>query len=374
MKTKLYNSAILLSSFFSLLPAYALNPIIRPYQSVRAAGMGNVRYTTGLYEENFFANPARTAANPTWRIQLPKITLEAGTGTLDTVSDLTRGGSSGLSGFADAIGRPISGRVQLLFPAYYSPHFLWADLWAIGVGSFLSLQTVSSVGAAGQIDPTTVLTAGPTLSIARRLLEDRRLVVGVNLHTHLRASSGEMFSVVDFLSKTKSVGTQIRGGSGIGIDGDLGATFRPRWGLLGFEYQLAAAINNVGGGNYNNLKKSVLTGWSKAPIRSARSYNLGVSASHKSLAFLDDLTIAIESTDIGNNTHGSFFKTLHIGSEATWSIFRLRAGINQGYYCAGAGINLGVFELNVATYEEELGLNAGVRGDRRYALDLGFQI
>ena len=44
--------------------AHALDQIIRPYQSVRSAGMGGVRITTGLYDENFFNNPARVTANP----------------------------------------------------------------------------------------------------------------------------------------------------------------------------------------------------------------------------------------------------------------------------------------------------------------------
>ena len=49
-------------------PSSALEQIIRPYQSIRSAGMGGVKITTGEYEENFWGNPARVAFNPKWRL------------------------------------------------------------------------------------------------------------------------------------------------------------------------------------------------------------------------------------------------------------------------------------------------------------------
>ena len=68
------------------------------------------------------------------------------------------------------------------------------------------------------------------------------------------------------------------------------------------------------------------------------------------------------------------YKTIHIGTEEKWRALAARLGLNQGYFTAGVGLDIGFFDLNLATYGEELGMNAGTIEDRRYALELGFKI
>ena len=351
--------------------AFALTPIIRPFDSVRAEGMGDVRYTTGLYEENFFANPARATENPESQFQFPQFTFEAGSATLSAVSKLSNSGSNGLSTFSDSVGKPISARFQLVFPAFYSRHFI-TDKWSLGIGMIVSAQTVSEVSQSGQLDPLTFLNLGPALTLARRLLDEDRLSVGVTLHTEYRASSNSLYSVSDYI-EGKSLSNLAKGGSGLGVDFDLGTTFRPHWVLGGFEYELGFAINNLLGGTYTNLHKKI-AGWTGDPTQTPRNYNLGVSATHKHIPVFDSVKLAIETTDNGNNADGSFYRTLHLGAEAVFSVLSLRAGVNQGYLAAGLGVNVGFFDLNFATYGEEVGLNAGDMQDRRYALEFGFQI
>jgi len=366
--------ALALSLLFIASSAHAYSPIIRSYHSVRAAGMGDVRYTTGLFDENFFGNPARLARNPNDLFQLPTISVEAGSSTLNTVSSLTKnGGGDGLSKFADAVGEPISASVQMVFPAYYNKEFL-ASFWSFALGMEVRAQTVAEVGESALIDPTTIVNAGPVVSIARKLLPNNALTVGVNAHGEMRASSGSMFSVLDFLKGT-DVDQVVKGGSAMGYDFDFGVSFRPHWTLGGFSYEVDGAVNNLLGGKYDNIKKNLISGWDKqAPIGASRSYNFGVSASRTDLPMFTSLTLALEATDIGNNPDGSVFRNLHLGAEGVARIMTFRAGINQGYWTAGFGLDLRFFELNIASYGEELGLNAGVQEDRRYAAEFGFKI
>src|SRR5262245_19629290 len=97
-KTLLFS---LLALFFITDRASAYAPIIREYQSTRSVGMGGLRYTTGIFEDNFFANPARSADNPENLFQLPKFTLEAGSDAIKTASKMLKSDSDGLSKFAD---------------------------------------------------------------------------------------------------------------------------------------------------------------------------------------------------------------------------------------------------------------------------------
>ena len=127
---KMIAAAAIIASLSST-SSHAFSPINRAYQSVRNAAMGNVRYTTGFYEENFYANPARAAANPENLFQFPKITLEAGKDAIESGMDIAS--SSGLSGVAGAVGAPISARVQIMALAIHDYEW-FNDLWAMSIG------------------------------------------------------------------------------------------------------------------------------------------------------------------------------------------------------------------------------------------------
>jgi hypothetical protein len=92
------------------------------------------------------------------------------------------------------------------------------------------------------------------------------------------------------------------------------------------------------------------------------------------MGIMKDTTLALELTDFGNNTNGSIYRTVHLGGETHLGIFALRAGLNQGYACAGLGINLKFVRIDASTYGEELSLNSGGYEDRRYALQFAIQI
>ena len=329
----------LLTTVFLLGNAQAYNPILREYHSVKAAGMGDVRYTTGLFEENFYANPARSTANPENLFQLPKLSFEASTASITAVNSLIQSGSNGLSAFADKIGKPLSARFQMVFPAYYNRHFI-TDAWSFGVGFTTTAQTIASVGQSGTIDPTTFVAAGPVVNLARRFLDEDRLSVGINARSEFRANSKSFFSLQQFLAGQK-VSDAVKGGSGLGFDFDIGTTFRPHWNLGGFQYEVAFAINNVLGGQYKNISRPLTSAeWSGDPFQSRRSFNFGVSAKYDHFWFLHQIVLALESTDNGNNVNGSFFRTLHMGGEAHWKVLAARLGISQGYLTAGFGVDL----------------------------------
>lgn len=348
--------------------AFAFNPIIRTYQSVRASGMGNVRYTTGLYDENFYSNPARSTENPENKIHLPKFTIEAGTGALGSLNNLL-GSNSGFSSFADSVGKPLSARIQMILPAFYKHSFITPD-WSMSTGLLLNAQMVGQVSQSGEVFPTTIIGGGPAFTLARRLLPEDRLSIGITTHLEFRATSGNGFSVLDFLRG--QVADSLRGGSGLGIDFDLGTSFRPHWGLGGFKYELGLAVNNILGGGYHQFGGGI-PGWDGIPISTPASLNFGLAARKDSLWHFNSFVLALEFTDIGNNLNGSFYRLIHLGAEAFLNPFAIRAGFNQGYLCAGLGYTAGLFMVNASTYGEEMGLNTGSLEDRRYALDFGLQ-
>lgn len=62
----------------------------------------------------------------------------------------------------------------------------------------------------------------------------------------------------------------------------------------------------------------------------------------------------------------TFSKKIHLGTEASWGLIDLRAGVGQGYVSYGAGIDLWLIKADVAFYSTELGTYAGQTRSDRY--------
>ena len=68
---------------------------------------------------------------------------------------------------------------------------------------------------------------------------------------------------------------------------------------------------------------------------------------------------------------------LHFGAETIfdWVVdLGLRAGVNQGYFTAGATVDLRYFKVEGAYYQEEVGRRTRQDGDTRFAVNLAFSI
>ncbi len=362
--------AALIAASFLVFRAHAMENIIRPYQSPRAAGMGNVRITTGIYDENFFGNPARVVDNPKWRITLFDMMFETTPTTISAVQDLVGAKSDVLNKVGEKAGDNLHGRVQTTFPGYYSSvgsvHF--------GLALLMSTQFDVNVRRSYQLDPVSITDVGPAFTIGRRFLGRDRLAVGVTTHFTYRLSTKDKYSFInliqgDSLSPLKS------GGDGTHLDFGVGATYDLPWSAGGFSFHPGFSVNNVLDGRYSNLRRVKLLDNVLLPRQQPRAFNFGVAARRPSLFVFSNAVFALEFTDIGNNENGSIYRLIHLGGEVEWLDFMFfRAGINQGWPTVGYGLDLRIFELDVAYYGEEMTYNPGGKVDQRIALRFTFKI
>src|SRR4051812_27824810 len=109
MKTSILVLSFLLAAAST---AYASEEIIHRYESIRSLGMGGVKITTGLYDENFFGNPARTVANPRFRLTLVDPMAEFSSNAIGNVSSLVGSGNP-LGQLGNTAGDNNYGRFQL---------------------------------------------------------------------------------------------------------------------------------------------------------------------------------------------------------------------------------------------------------------------
>jgi hypothetical protein len=348
----------------------ALDQIVRQYRTVRSSGMGGVFLTTGRYDDNFFGNPAQATQDPKWKIQLADVSVESTSTTFSTAQDVGSGGGDMLNKISSTAGKNNHARIQTAMPAVYIPNARGSKM-TYAVGMFSQIQADLDLRNSFQINPQTVTDIGPAFTVARKFLELDRLSVGVTGHFTYRLQSKSGYTMVDLI-KGNSPASIKDSGEGARIDADLGARYLLPWTYKEYEFSVGAAINNIKGGAYNVSMALANTGTKPDPLN--RTLGLGVSARRASLWKFTNTVFALDLTDIGNNPGGNMFRLVHIGAETNWKAFSPRLGINQGYLCAGLGINLRFLELEFATYGEEMSLNPGQLEDRRYSMKIALQI
>ena len=102
-------------------------------------------------------------------------------------------------------------------------------------------------------------------------------------------------------------------------------------------------------------------------------YNAGVAFEQRFYGFT--LTEAFDYQDITDNLaeDDSTEKKVHMGAELKFPyLLAVRGGLSQGYYTAGATLDLNLIRFDVATYGEEIGVVGGQKEDRRYVAQISF--
>jgi hypothetical protein len=94
-----------------------------------------------------------------------------------------------------------------------------------------------------------------------------------------------------------------------------------------------------------------------------------------------DTTIHVELTDLVNTIAdaaagtGSIWKMVHAGAELRLlRVFNAWAGLNQGYFTFGAGLDLFVMDVNLAVFTRELGAWLGDRPSSGASLEIAIRL
>jgi hypothetical protein len=136
---------------------------------------------------------------------------------------------------------------------------------------------------------------------------------------------------------------------------------------------LGVVMHNVLGGSFSKTKM-VNKDATEAPAKMDRVVDVG---SQYILSELGDLTIR-SMLDFKNLLHPEITlnKATHIGIEfdyspSGWFKSQIRGGFNQMYYTAGTTLLLGIVNIDIVTYGEEVGTTTAKIENRVYAAKLG---
>ncbi|MBL7716652.1 MAG: hypothetical protein JNL01_14400 [Bdellovibrionales bacterium] len=366
---RLSPAGIVLAAFFSSAFAHAGDQIIRPYLSIRTMGMGGTRTTLGLYEENFYGNPALVTENPKNKVQIMDTTFSINSSLILNARTALANMDDAVTIASDTSGTNIHTRAQIIPVAFYAPN---RGKMSYAFGVLMGAQTDFKLRKSYIIDPQSVIDIGPLLTVGRKYGVNDELSLGATFQAPYRVSVAKIVTVLDFLQGIR-LSPSTTGGDGGMVDASVGATYKIPYAYENWKLSAGASVNNLLDGGFRMYSLNLTKG-SALPRPQGRSVNLGVAATRDVIGRFYKNRFAFEINDIGLNRHGSFFRWVHFGGETQYGIVKFRTGFNQGYLAAGLGLDFPAFALDFATTGEELSLNAGALQDRRYALRIGFQI
>lgn len=169
---------------------------------------------------------------------------------------------------------------------------------------------------------------------------------------------------------TATLTTDSLASEGIGLASDVGLIL-----TAPVEYLPALAIvaRDVGGTSYA-LSNGLFSTTSSRPANSQQTLDAGVAIFPITSNFTR-MTLTADYHDItGVNADSDTMKRVHAGLEFNFhDFFFLRGGLNQRYWTSGIELASENFQLQAATYGEDIGPTGAPREDRRWVTKFEFR-
>jgi hypothetical protein len=320
--------------------------------SVRAMGMGNAYTAVVDNADSLFYNPAGLA-----RIGGVSWTIFEATGGFSNLTELTEamtavsGGSiidimNSLYGEQVWIGG--HGKTAVTLPNMAAALYTTID-YSFGVNN-PSLPELSA-----NILTDTGLAAGAGLGIIPGLH------VGAVLKSISRVGTRQVYGVTELgtLDYNSIAASFSEGGQGFSID--VGANLIIQSPVTPV---ISMVARNVGGTTFLTTSDSLPNDDEEIILGGALLFNLPM------------LTISpsFDLRYIGDKTGLDLGRRLNLGLEVDLPVFDIRAGFHQGYFSYGAGMSLGLIQMDFASYGVEMGQYAGQLEDRRYLLSFKMEL
>ena len=338
--------------------------------------MGGAFYGLSDDENALFYNPAGLGFREDGADLMVSLKLDASTNVVPALQTLLRGGSrtvaSVMSDLNQFQGQALAANVTPLFAYYVRKYFSMGLLVA---------DTKIDVALLGRdmdttVDITALSDSGLFVGFAAPVLPG--LVVGANAKGLFRVGGHRAYTVLDIAQNNGfAMDLQSMGGAGGGVDFDLGATYQLPEILDGVTMRASLVANNLLGSQLNTFRLSSST---SAPPSLPRMLTLagymrvpGFSAVEHIDFVLDLAEFAIggQSDPLYGARTGSLWKHVNFGAEGRmFGWLYGRAGFRQGNFTLGIGLDARYFQMDIATYAEELASLPGRLTSRRVALRL----
>lgn len=329
------------------------DPIYNVNRSVRALGMGNAYAAVVDNADSLFYNPAGLAQVSGVHWTVFDLGLGAsGAEVVSKVQDL-----QGSDSFADTVNALYGERV-----------WLGADAKSAITLPFVGFAVYDSLDASLEVNnpvyPTmdigVINDLGYSLGFGVPILP--LVHVGATIRRITRKGARAPFgpSFIASLDPSGILDNIEKEGTGFAAD-------------LGLNIRVPGPVSPTLSAVWRNLGKTKFTPTSDLGAPPTEEDDMTIGASLGIDAGLISIVPAFEIKHLNRNDV-QLGKKIHFGVELGLPLLDIRGGFYQGYYTLGAGLNLGLLQLDVATYGVEMGEYPGQLEDRRYALQLTLEL
>ena len=325
------------------------------YRDIRLLGRGNAAIADVTGGAAAFYNPAGLADTSTFSFIPLDFTLGGNKNVVTSISSVTSLTSSDETlsqKFSPLLGKPLALQ-GTFFPHVAVPHFMigfydYADInieYRDPVFPRLDLQARNDWG----------LILGGGLNITPQIQ------VGASVRYMKRKGFDEVLNMATVLNLTGAYLLEImEEGEAFGFN--LGTRYTQRIGKSSW-IAGGVVVEDYGGTKFRNADRGPL------PETQAQKFNVGLG--YGFLIPKGELKFLFDVKELGDSEKSST-KKIFMGTELNVPFVNLRLGLFQGYWTAGLTTSIiPFFDLDVATYGEELASAAGLR-EARYWM-IGFR-
>lgn len=336
------------------------------YNGVRYLGMGDSMIAVANDETALAANPAALGRlrNYYGTIFDPEVELNKGSQEIYSVKAYSQHLllNNVIPAVAASPSTYYSARAQVM-PSFVAKNF--------GIGLLLKYNLNAEANAAGTaVDTFYREDMGLLLGYNLRLF-DGRIKIGVTgkLISRIEVDEANLDPTGDLSIPT--MGETGTAKEGLGVGADVGLILAGPWTYIP---TVTAVVRNVGGMPFDKAYGNRLSTSTERPARVAQDIDVGAALfpihtnwirSSWSIEYRG-LVSGAEETDKG--------RLMHAGAEFNFGdFFFLRFGYNQRYLTGGLELASERFQIQLATYGEEIGVGTNYREDRRYVAKISFR-
>lgn len=356
--------------------------IHHPYQSIRALGMGDAFVAVANDYSALFYNPAGLARKDESEINL-NLDLGITPKFIDFLKSVDT--ASNTAGSDSAKQQAMMSAIQSVYGETYGFRLapmagIWArPKWALGVIPLdLSLEIIPHQQVGPSLDATVYADTTVAMAWAQDVhwISNSRTSIGITTKFVNRGFFSKGINAIELASDPNLVkSTDLR--EGYTVDADIGLLTTPEipgegWFWAAMKYAkptFGVVVRNAAEVGFGQSLKLFNKEKTDKPEKLYRVVDIGSKFEIPKFGIFSGRAVA----DIRDIMHPLFSmsKGAHLGAEFDWQMAswwkgQWRLGANQGYFTGGFTALLGVFNLDLATYGENVGTYTTPKENRVY--------